>query len=369
MAAAFSIDTLEMKVQVLAKAATIIKKNDEQEQIVEAALAVINQAIAQDKYETADRLGRLALSAAHKAKDAALVKRAKTRIKEIAEAAKAFEEVETAMKTLDEKPLDPEANLAVGKYLCFKKGDWKQGRSMLALGGDATLKALALKEIERPADAAEQARLGDGWWDLAEKEAGAAQKNLQVRACHWYKKALPELSGLAKDKVEKRVAEVEKDDAEAGPDSDAHPQRPAQALPVKPQNNLKIVVDDVQVFNEKVASLFPSSQNKAGEGMLEASSKEHTWGPKTYSRAPERAPAAPWVIEEFPLFNLGHAAHGAIILLFSRAEAVSAKEQTAGHCDRLVNGGRATPILGMGFQTVAVIDLAGLRQSRELQSR
>ena len=105
MAAEFSIDALEMNVQVLTKAASVIKKNDEQEQIVEEALTVINQAIAQDKYEVADRLGRLALLAAHKAKDAALVKRAKTRIKEIGEAAKAFEEVETAMKTLEEKPL------------------------------------------------------------------------------------------------------------------------------------------------------------------------------------------------------------------------------------------------------------------------
>ena len=147
MAAEFSIDALEMNVQVLTKAASVLKKNDDQEQIVEEALTIINQAIAQDKYEVADRLGRLALLAAHKAKDVALVKRAKTRVKEIGEAAKAFEEVETAMKTLEEKPLDPEANLVVGKHLCFKKGEWKQGRSMLALGGDATLKALALREM------------------------------------------------------------------------------------------------------------------------------------------------------------------------------------------------------------------------------
>ena len=81
---------------------------------------------------------------------------------------------------------------------------------MLALGGDATLKALALREMEGPAEAAEQVKLGDGWWNLAGKEAGAAQKNLQGRAGYWYNKALPGLLGLVKDKSEKRVAEVAK---------------------------------------------------------------------------------------------------------------------------------------------------------------
>ena len=210
MAAAFSIDTLEMNVQALTKAASVTKKTDGQEQIVEAALTVINQAVAQDKYDVADRLGRLALTAAHKARDAALVRRTQARIKEIATAAKAFEEVEAAMKTLEEKPLDAEANLVVGKHLCFMKGNWKQGRSMLALGGDAALKALAMKEMQGPADAAEQVKLGDAWWNVAEKETVAAKKNLQARAGYWYKKALPELSGLVKDKVEKRLAEVAK---------------------------------------------------------------------------------------------------------------------------------------------------------------
>ena len=80
---------------------------------------------------------------------------------------------------------------------------------MLALGGDATLKALAQKDMKRPADAAEQVKLGDSWWNLAEKEEGAAQKNLQDRAGYWYKKALPGLAGLAKDKVEKRIASLD----------------------------------------------------------------------------------------------------------------------------------------------------------------
>ena len=38
------------------------------------------------------------------------------------------------MKTLEERPLDPEANLLVGKYLCFMKGKWKKGHRYVGLG-------------------------------------------------------------------------------------------------------------------------------------------------------------------------------------------------------------------------------------------
>ena len=197
-----------MKVDVLTKVASVTNKNDEQEQIVEAALCLIIQAVARDKYEAADRLGRLALLAAQKAGDATLIKRTKTNIKEIDQASKAFREIETARKTLKEKPLDPQANLAVGKYLCFLKANWKRGVPMLALGSDAALKALALKDMERATVAVEQAKVGDAWWKLAEKEEGATQKNLQCRAGYWYQMAVPQLSGFMKDKVEKRIGRL-----------------------------------------------------------------------------------------------------------------------------------------------------------------
>ena len=55
----------------------------------------------------------------------------------------------------------------------------------------------------------EQAKLGDGWWDVAEKQAKTAQRSIKARALYWYQEALPSLSGLVKDNVEKRLAEYE----------------------------------------------------------------------------------------------------------------------------------------------------------------
>ena len=103
----FDIDALEMKWDVLTKIASVSKKAEDQEQVVDAALSLVAQALARDKYDAAEQLGKLALSSAHKAKSQALVKRVQAFLKDVAKAAKVYEEVEAAMKTLEEKPVDP----------------------------------------------------------------------------------------------------------------------------------------------------------------------------------------------------------------------------------------------------------------------
>ena len=114
-----------------------------------------------------------------------------------------------AAAVLDKKPDDAAANLTVGKYYCFQKGDWEKGLPMLALGQDETLKAVAAQEIAGVTKPDDQVKVGDAWWDLAEKEQGRVQATLRGRANYWYQQALPELSGLAKAKLEKRIKEYE----------------------------------------------------------------------------------------------------------------------------------------------------------------
>lgn len=53
----------------------------------------------------------------------------------------------------------------------------------------------------------QQAALGDAWWDLASANDDAAKQQLEARAAHWYRQALPHLTGLAAEKVAKRLEE------------------------------------------------------------------------------------------------------------------------------------------------------------------
>ncbi len=122
--------------------------------------------------------------------------------------AKSFEALKPALEALKKNPDDPLANLAVGRYRCFIKGDWRVGLPLLAKGSDPDLKDAAAKEIAGADTSETQVALGDQWWTLADKMEGLAKRRVRARAAFWYDQALPELSGLSKAKVERRMKQV-----------------------------------------------------------------------------------------------------------------------------------------------------------------
>jgi hypothetical protein len=215
MAEGFQIDAAAMKVEAVETAARGAATAAQHKAAAEGALSLADEAMRRDDVETATRLDRIAVAAARKGRDGVLVNKAVAHGREVEKAARAYRKVKSALATLEQSPADPEANLAVGRYLCLTKGDWSKGIPMLALGSDEPLKGLAARELKPPADAAGQAALGDAWWDVAEQDEGTAKDQLRSRAAAWYRKALPDLSGLAKAKAQKRIDEVQPTPADA----------------------------------------------------------------------------------------------------------------------------------------------------------
>jgi hypothetical protein len=207
LAKGYDIDALAMKAEWLAatsRTATAIGSLP----VADTCLGLVDDALAGDHYELALRFLATAADAARKVRSVALSSKIETRRKEVQASQKEFEEVKEARAKLRQTPDDPDANLAVGKYLCLVKADWKKGLPLLAKGSDAALKAVAEKEADQPAEAEAQVRLGDGWWDLAGKAMGRTKAALLARALYWYEQALPQLKGLAKARVEKRLQEA-----------------------------------------------------------------------------------------------------------------------------------------------------------------
>jgi len=118
--------------------------------------------------------------------------------------------VASALKVLIDKPDDPAANLTIGKYK-IQNNDVEHAAPFIAKSKNAALIELMKQEMQAPTDGAAQAALGDGWWEYADKSLDKDDKGLfQGRAAGIYEKALPSLSGLAKARIEKRIAEFEK---------------------------------------------------------------------------------------------------------------------------------------------------------------
>jgi len=225
LASAFKVADLERRRDVLS-ALGGTSPPAMQKQLADVALSLVDQAVEIDDYALAKELAALGSASARKSKDVASTKSAAARVSEIDKLAKEFAGVKDAMATLEKSPTDPQANLIAGKFYCFSKGNWGVGVSMLALGSDPSLKAQAEADLAQPKEAAALSAVGDGWWDFAEKQEGTAKTQIQLRAGDWYRQAIPGLSGLAKTKAEKRLADVSAELAKGGQRLSAGPALP-----------------------------------------------------------------------------------------------------------------------------------------------
>jgi hypothetical protein len=212
MGTRFDVDALDLKAKALMAMGKTTGPNEQFRAIVGSLLALMEEALEKEHYDLAKQLAAAAIDVARRSKEAALLKEAVARkgtiFKEVGEIQKVQAEVAEAIEFLGTHPTDPAANLAVGMYRCFEQNKWNKGMPMLALGNAPALKDLAAKELKGVAGAADQAKLGDDWWDFGEKKNGLAKENIEGHAAHWYQQALPGLTGLVKERVEKRLQET-----------------------------------------------------------------------------------------------------------------------------------------------------------------
>ncbi len=206
----FAVDAPSMRADALAAVAKTAKTPDLARALAEAYLPVIEQAVEHDDYDAATALAPKAEAAAKTAQSPNLVSRIQARTKEINALRDEYRTLKPALKVLEEKPADPAANLAVGTYRCFAKGDWSRGAALLAKGSDPVLATLGQREQAPPSDAAAQAALGDAWREAGEKRLGTVKTRFYIRALHWYEKALPAITSLARVKIEGYVESLTK---------------------------------------------------------------------------------------------------------------------------------------------------------------
>lgn len=207
--AVYAIDVLKLRADV----ATAVSKNarmaEQSRKLAVQAKSLIDTALMADRYDIARSLSDIAMSSARAGGDANLQSQIAAKVQQARALEIAYADVKDAMVVLVSKPTDAEANLKVGKFLCFVKGDWDSGLPMLSAANDEALKSLAAADAASPGGPEDQVKLAEGWWNLSEKSTGLTQQRMQERALKWYRSALPMLSGLDKLKVEKRLAAIE----------------------------------------------------------------------------------------------------------------------------------------------------------------
>ncbi len=218
LAALYQLDPMETKMDALTLLGDAKRNGDSAKELAESFLQLADEAVAADKYKVAYKSATAAWKFSVLAKDDALMAQTKLKPVEVKKLAGEFDGLKGIRKTLEHKPDDPKANLAMGKFLCLGKGNWEEGLPKLLKGSDEELKALAQKELDYSPDSKSQVDLGDKWWELGtDVKDKLLQSRYKKRAVYWYQQ-VGDLSGLTQVRVEKRIQEVEKSVPSAPPE-------------------------------------------------------------------------------------------------------------------------------------------------------
>jgi hypothetical protein len=212
----FEIDELLMKRAALDIAQRPVHSADAWKDLARKYAELASEALAADRYDFAMTLAADFASAAEKSKTPAVIAQANATKKEVKEIKAEYDRIEKERTALLQKPNDSQASLAVGKFLCLMKDDWKRGLPMLVRGADATFSTLGEMETANPREMGAQADLGDRWWQCAEAEKGPLKIRMLKRAAFWYEAALKGAKGLTRARIEKRLEDYGKAAAAAG---------------------------------------------------------------------------------------------------------------------------------------------------------
>jgi hypothetical protein len=155
--------------------------------------------------------------------------------KAIDESREVHKAIQTSLEKLKDAPDDPEANLKVGRYHCFLRNEWTAGLPLLVKGSDKALAELAALDLANPQEAAEQLQVGDKWHEMAQKGPINERAALEGRAFKWYQSASPNLTGLVKSKVDKRLEEMEKSGLKLPASAKAPPMKVCDSVAAKRQ--------------------------------------------------------------------------------------------------------------------------------------
>jgi len=207
LTAAFTVDSVALTLNTFQQLAPQTKTPGAFKGFAERALGGSEAAVSAEKFPAAATLVDLAVAAAKKANDPALLKEVNARAKQFAEQRVELEKIAAARQVLTTAPDDPEANTTLGRYLVFVRNDWERGLPHLAKSTDASLQTAAADDLKNPSESAEQLKVADGWWTLATPD-NKDRAALRQRAAHWYSQSVTKLVGLEKARVEKRLDEL-----------------------------------------------------------------------------------------------------------------------------------------------------------------
>jgi hypothetical protein len=203
----FDVPLAAARLQMLQQADTVRQGRDSSAAFAYSALRAVDDALTQDDFSSANSLLQLADGAARDVGDPDLSAAVAARKDQLSLQQSGHATIAANLAVLAGHPNDPDANLAVGKYDCFVRGDWGDGLPMLTKSNDPQLKQIAALDMGNPDKPSVQADVGDQWCDYATAQSIKGNQ-IQLRAYFWFQKAASSATGLTAKLVSVRMEEL-----------------------------------------------------------------------------------------------------------------------------------------------------------------
>lgn len=175
---------------------------------VEALLDLSDQLLAEDDMADLARIESILQRTVPSIPDAELRTEVRNQIQEVAAVRENRQRIAPELTKLKKSPDDPSANLVVGSYLCFLRGQWDRGLLYLVKSNDARLKGIAVSELSRPNEADAIGRLAGRWLALAPSLASPDRPKLMEHAADLYRRAIASSNGLEASLMEQKLASI-----------------------------------------------------------------------------------------------------------------------------------------------------------------
>ncbi len=205
----FEVDRLLAQAAMIDGFASKAIREEQIGALVEASGAVIEEALAAERFDLAHSLTESVYRACLPPAGREFRVGALARRREVQQLLDEWNKVQQAQESLKRASDDANAHATLGRWYALEKNDWERGLRHMAQGTDASLAALAASDLDAPDDTAAQIALADAWWDLAQPRDGSDKTMLLARAHYWYRTVQGRAdSALINARVASRLAAI-----------------------------------------------------------------------------------------------------------------------------------------------------------------
>ncbi len=204
----YVIDSLSLKARTLKTITKYAGAPASRQSAIKTAKSLFDDALAADRLEIARSVSEIVESISKKDSDLDTYSDYHKRLSDLAARESALKAMTEASAVLKSTPNDPAANLAVGRYDCFFKGEWKTGLPLLAKGNDAKLASTAKTELAGALTSLQKSALADFWFDYGKVHKSEVGLGPLEHAQALYEMVRAQPAGLSSLKAEQRIGEI-----------------------------------------------------------------------------------------------------------------------------------------------------------------